>query len=89
MIIKNLFTIGTDIKNCFTGSIIISESETWEFIIVDPDSKPDNGSSSGFIRHGNDELIELYAIIELEGKKSLKSFKVRFMDLSLGWVDNQ
>lgn len=74
-IIKNLFTIGTDIKNCFTGNIIISDVDAWEFIIVDPDSKPDNGSSSGFIRHGNDELIELFAIIELEGKKIPKFFQ--------------
>ncbi|NQU34578.1 MAG: hypothetical protein HQ521_15215 [Bacteroidetes bacterium] len=69
-LIKNIFAIGIDFKNCFSGSIeIVNDSTTWEFIIIDPDSKPDTDVSSGFIRNGNDELIELYAITELEGKK--------------------
>ena len=69
-LIKNIFALGIDFKNCFSGSIeIVTDSTTWEFIILDPDSKPDTEASSGFIRNGNDELIELFAITELEGKK--------------------
>ena len=69
-VIRNLFSVGVDFKNCFTGSISIeTDSLAWEFVIIDPDSKPENAVSSGFVRHGNVELIELYAITELERKK--------------------
>lgn len=92
-IIKNLFSIGTDFKSCFTGSITISETEIWDFIIIDPEKKPDNGSSSGFIRKENSELIELFASTELEGKKIPKflqgvvqGYEFRMADEPIGIV---
>jgi len=69
-IIKNLLSVGMDFKNCFTGSIeLVADSSLWEFIILDPDAVPESASSKGFIRKGNEELIELFGITELEGKK--------------------
>lgn len=80
-IIKNLFVVGMDFKNCFTGSIqMATDSVPWEFIILDPDAKPDTESSKGFIRKGNEQLIELFGITELEGKKIPK-----MLQTLIGW----
>jgi hypothetical protein len=80
-IIKNLFVVGMDFKNCFTGSIQFPvDSVDWEFIILDPDDVPDTESSKGFIRKGNEEIIELFGITELEGKKIPKLFQTL-----IGW----
>lgn len=69
-IVRNLLALSYEFKNCFTGSVeVVADSTTWEFIIIEPDSKPETGGSSGFIRNGNKELIELFAITALEGKK--------------------
>ena len=80
-IIKNLFAVGMDFKNCFTGSIqLVNDSVPWEFIILDPDSKPDTESSKGFVRKGNEPMIELFGITELEGKKIPK-----MLQTLIGW----
>ncbi len=86
-VVKNLFSVGTDFQNVFSGNILIigADSLSWDFSVNNPGQMPDiEGNTSGAIIRNGEMPILMYAVSEIEGKKIPK-----FLQSLYGYVFEQ
>ncbi|MCU0360216.1 MAG: hypothetical protein MUF75_05775 [Bacteroidia bacterium] len=74
-IIDDLFGIPVRYENTFSGSIVQTTANFWDFIIYNPDAGYGSGdyATSGFAKSRTGETIEIKPIKFLENHKGLKS----------------
>jgi hypothetical protein len=74
-IIDDIFGIPVNYENTFTGTIVQTTTNFWEFIIFNPDAGYGSGeyATSGFAKSRTGETIEIKPVKFLENHKGLKS----------------
>lgn len=74
-LVDDYLGISMEYENTFSGSIVFTKTNFWDFVINNPDAGYGNGeyATRGFVRSNNGQIIEIIPVNRLENHKGLKN----------------